>query len=80
MAWSADLDQASQQLLADATSQQLPASQRPPISALRQTATTPALVNPALAIDEPPTTRRPGHPERAERTQPAPEPEPEPEA
>jgi hypothetical protein len=74
---SAGLDQASQQLLADATGQLPPPPQLPPASALRQTATTPALVNPALATGEPPTAQRPGRPERAERTQPAPEPEPE---
>jgi hypothetical protein len=80
LARTAGLDQASQQLLADAGGQRPPTPQQPPAPTLHQTATTPALVNPALATGEPPPARLPGQPDRPERTQLEPEPEQEPES
>lgn len=79
LARGAGLDQASEQLLADAAVQ-LPPPPRPPAPAPYQPATTPVLVSPTLATAEPPPARRSGQPEEPERTRPAPEPEPEPEA
>jgi hypothetical protein len=57
--------------------QQPPAPQRLPANTRHETATTPALANPALATGELPTARLPGQPDRREPPQPGLEHEPE---